>query len=175
MAGPPSDTSVIEFIKTVGGIAGLLTAAFMVWDRWARGRPLAWVTATKFGANPLEYIRLKNPGYGDVIVLGVRAYPRVYDVAKDRSVEATITNTGFQRDVRVLLKQNEERDLPIFPNRRKLPEGSASRRFCFLVFWRKTSSTWLPQAPIMIFTSTGYVEQIAAAATRQDHTPKPMV
>ena len=171
MAESASDTSIIEFIKTVGGIAGLLTAAFMVWDRWARGRPLAWVTATKFGANPLEYIRLKNPGYGDVFVLAVRAYPRVYDVAKDRSTRAAITDTGFQRDVRVLLKQNKEWDLKIFPNRRKLPEGSASRRVYFLIFWRKTSSTWLPQVPVVIMTSTGDIERIAAAATQQDQTP----
>jgi hypothetical protein len=84
MAEPSPDTTLVEAVKLFGGIAGLLTAAFMVWGRWARGRPLAWVTAAKFGANPLEYIRLKNPGYGDVFVLGLRAYPRIYDVAKDR-------------------------------------------------------------------------------------------
>jgi len=157
--------TLVEAIKLFGGIAGLVTAAFLVWDRWARGRPLAWVTARKFGANPLEYIRLKNPGYGDVFVLGVRAYPRVYDVAKDRSVRATITATALKWDVRVLLRQNEEWDLPIFPN---LPTDAASRRVCFLVFWRKTSSTWLPQVPVVIMTSTGYIERIAAAAPKQD-------
>jgi hypothetical protein len=123
------------------------------------------VTAKKFGANPLEYIRLKNPGYGDVFVLQVRAYPRFYDVAKDRSVRATITDTALKSDVRVLLRQNEEWDLPIFPN---LPTGSSSRRVCFLVFWRKTSSTWLPQVPVVIMTSTGDIERIAAAAPKQD-------
>jgi len=134
-----------------------------------RGRPLAWVTATKFGASPLENIRLKNPGYGDVFILQVRAYPRVYDVAKDRSVKATITDTALKRDVRVLLRQNEELDLPIFPNRNEMPEGSATRRFCFFVFWRKTSSTWLPQVPVMIFTSTDYIKEIGAAAPKQFH------
>jgi len=165
MAQPAPDTTLVEAIKLFGGIAGLLTAAFMVWDRWTRGRLMAWVTAKKFGANPLEDIRLKNPGYGDVFVLRVRAYPRLYDVAKDRSVRATITDTGLKSDVRVLLKQNEERDLSIFPNR---PTGSSSRRVCFLVFWRKTSSTWLPQVPVVIMTSTGDIERIAAAAPKQD-------
>ena len=47
-------------------------------------------------------------------VLRIRAYPRVDDVAKDDSVRATITVTGLKSDVRVLLKQNEGRDLPIF-------------------------------------------------------------
>src|SRR5438093_6791696 len=66
---------------------------------------------------------------------GYRAYPRDYDVAKDSSVRATITATALKLDVRVLLKQNKAWDLQNFPN---LPTDAASRRVCFLVFWRKT-------------------------------------
>jgi hypothetical protein len=43
---------MLEALKLVGAIAGLLTTAFVIWDRWARGRPLAWVTAKKLGLNP---------------------------------------------------------------------------------------------------------------------------
>src|SRR5262249_59301643 len=68
-------SSVLEAITVVGAIVGLATGLFTVWDRWARGRPLAWATAEKFGANPLEYIRIKNPGHGDLFIRGVRAYP----------------------------------------------------------------------------------------------------
>jgi len=156
---------MLEAFKLAGAIVAFVTALFTVWDRWARGRPLAWVTAEKFGANPLECIRLRNPGYGDVFVLRVRAYPRVYDVAKDRSVRAAITDTALKSDVRVLLKQSEKWDLPIFP---KLPTGSPSCRVFFLVSWRKTSSTWLPQVPVVIMTSTRDIEGIAAAAPKQN-------
>ena len=77
---------MLEAVKLVGAIAGLLTTAFVVWDRWARGRPLAWVTAKKFGASRYEYIRIQNPGPADVFVLAVRAYPsKVYSIAKDHS------------------------------------------------------------------------------------------
>src|SRR5262249_389053 len=145
------DTQMLEAFKLAGAIVAFVTALFTVWDRWARGRPLAWVTAEKFGANPLECIRLRNPGYGDVFVLRVRPYPRVYDVAKDRSVRAAITDTALKSDVRVLLKQSEKWDLPIFP---KLPTGSPSCRVFFLVSWRKTSSTWRPQVPVVIMIST---------------------
>jgi hypothetical protein len=51
---------MLEAIKFVGGLAGLLTTAFVIWDRWARGRPLAWVTAKKFGANSFKYIRIQK-------------------------------------------------------------------------------------------------------------------
>jgi hypothetical protein len=53
---------MLETIKTVGSFAGLFTVAFMVWDRLVRGRPLAWVTAKKFGASSYVYIRIRNSG-----------------------------------------------------------------------------------------------------------------
>ena len=75
---------MLEAIKLVGGIAGLVTTAFVIWDRWARGRPLAWVDATKrFTGNPEEYIRIKNPGYGNVFIRKVRVEPlNIYGVAR---------------------------------------------------------------------------------------------
>ena len=42
------------------------------------------------------------------------------------------------------------------------------RRVFFLVSWRKTSSTWLPQVPVVIMTSTRDIEGIAAAAPKQN-------
>jgi hypothetical protein len=59
-------------VKLVGAIAGLLTTAFVIWDCWARGRPLAWLTAKKLGVNPYKYIRIKNPGPADVFILAVK-------------------------------------------------------------------------------------------------------
>jgi hypothetical protein len=53
---------MLETIKTIGSFAGLLTAAFVVWDRCVRGRPSANVAAKKYGANSFKYIRLQNPG-----------------------------------------------------------------------------------------------------------------
>jgi hypothetical protein len=87
---------MLEAIKLVGGIAGLLTTAFVIWDRWVRGRPLAWMDATKrFTGNPEEYIRIKNPGYGNVFIRKVRVEPlNIYGVAKDPSVRAITSPFG---------------------------------------------------------------------------------
>jgi hypothetical protein len=68
---------MVEAIKLIGAIVGLVTGIFTAWDRWARGRPLAWVTAKKLGVNPYKYIRIKNPGPADVFIRGVRAYTSV--------------------------------------------------------------------------------------------------
>ena len=101
---------MLETIKTIGAYAGLVTAAFVVWDRWARGRPLAWVTATKFGAAPYEYIRVKNPGAGAVFIWRVDVHPPIYGIAKDHSAQA-IAGTLVDGDVHVLLEPGQAHDL----------------------------------------------------------------
>jgi hypothetical protein len=156
-------TTLVEAIKLVGGIAGLLTTAFVIGDRWARGRPLAWVTATKFGANPLEYIRIQNPGPVGVFIKSVRAYPQgTYGIAKNRSPGAMI-KAQINIDVNVLLGPSEICDLPILPLRDP-SEAAKDQPVRFLVYWRKTSSSYLRQVPVLIMTSTGDIQRIAAAA-----------
>jgi hypothetical protein len=167
---------MLENIKLFGGIAGLVSATFLVWDRWTRGRPLAWVTATKrFSGNPEEYLRVINPGHSDLFIRAVRVYPRTarvfYGVAKDHSTRA-ITSTLYKTDVNVLLRPGKDHSLPII----KLPTTSGSPPkapwvVCFLIYWRKTSSTWLLQLPAVVMTTTRYIERISAAATREDDAP----
>jgi hypothetical protein len=128
------------------------------------------VTGKKLGVNPYTYIRIKNPGPADVFIQGVRAYPsNVYRVAKDHSRRG-ILEAEFNIDVNVLLSQGDKCDLPIFeaPKPIEAPEDQrnvAERPVRFVIFWRKTSSSWLPQVPVMIMTSTRDIERIAAAAT----------
>jgi hypothetical protein len=157
---------MLEAIKLVGAIVGFATGVFTVWDRWARGRPLAWVTATKLGANPYKYIRIKNPGPADVFILAVRAYPsKVYSIAKDHSTEAIVGAASFNVDVNVVLWQGEERDLPIIDVSKPDQRNTADRPVRFVIYWRKTSSSWLRQVPVVVWTSTRDVERIANAAT----------
>jgi hypothetical protein len=89
-----------------------VTALFTVWDRWVRDRPLAWPTIKTFGANSFKSIRIKNPGHGDVFVLGGRAYSAgIYGVAnKDTSdaiLQATVPRIYGVADLHVLLQQTQ--------------------------------------------------------------------
>jgi hypothetical protein len=163
---------MLEAIKLVGGIAGLLTTAFVIWDRWARGRPLAWVTIKKLGVNPYKYIRIKNPGPADVFILRVRAYPsRPYGIARDHSTKA-ILEAAFKSDAKVFLWQGDVIDLPIIElskpvveDQHKATEAPTNQSVWFVIYWRKTSSSYLRQVPVMIMTSTRDIERIAKAAT----------
>jgi len=158
---------MLEGFKLAGAIVAFVTASFTVWDRWARGRPLAWVTAKKLGVNPYKYIRIKNPGPADVFILAVRVYPpKLYAVSKDHSGEAIVGAASFNLDVNAVLWQGENRDLPIIevskPDQRATAADQPVR---FVIYWRKTSSSWLRQVPVVIWTSTHDIERMANAAT----------
>jgi hypothetical protein len=104
--------TLVGALTLVGSVVGLLTGIFTVWDRWARGRPLAWVIATKrFAGTPGEqYICIKNSGHSDVFVLGVSVLPKnphIYGVAKGHSVRG-ITSSLSGTDFNVLLRTGEE-------------------------------------------------------------------
>src|SRR4029450_13463662 len=104
-------------ITVVGAIVGLLTGVFTVWDRWARGRPLASVTATRWLAgDPQKSIHITNPGLSHVLILGGRGYPKtppMYGVAKDLSARALIWSSLYGDDVNVLLPPGKDQYLPI--------------------------------------------------------------
>jgi hypothetical protein len=158
---------MLEGFKLAGAIVAFVTALFTVWDRWVRGRPLAWVTAKKLGANPYEYIRIQNPGPTGVFIKSVHAYPRgIYGIAKDRSPGAMM-KAQINIDVNVLLGPGEAYDLPLLPLRNP-SEAAKDQPVRFLVYWRKTSSSYLRQVPVVIMTSTDDLERIAAAAPKQD-------
>jgi hypothetical protein len=174
----PSVTELLETIQTIGSFAGLLTAAFTVWDRWLRGRPLAELSATvRRGGTPAEPdIRIINPGPTALLIRNARVSPAgIYAVAKDREPKSimaaagavTVEDAGV---LNVLLPPGQELRLAIIDLRNE-EDKTVLRWVHFVVYWRKTSSTWLPQAAVVIGTSTRAIEQIAAAAAQRAQVP----
>jgi len=123
---------MLEAITLIGAIVGLATGVFTVWDRWVRGRPLAWLTVTiRTGGTPADPgIRIKNPGPTDLLIQGVRPHPAdIYGVAKDHSIKATMT--ALDADVNLLLRPGQEHSWQssidaLLPRRRTRHSGSAS-------------------------------------------------
>jgi hypothetical protein len=115
---------------------------------------------------PEPYIRILNPGPTDVLIQRVRVRPTIYGVAKDYSRRGR--QAFFEgADVNVLLRPGQEHELPIIDLRNE-ENKNVSQRVCFCIYWRKTSSNWLPQAPVTVRSSTRVIEQIVAATPQQD-------
>ena len=77
---------MIETVKLVGSIVGLLVGVFTAWDRLVRGRPLASLAMTGSPTNAYRSIRVKNISQIDILITNVVAYPRQFKIAKNESV-----------------------------------------------------------------------------------------
>jgi hypothetical protein len=158
---------MLEAFKLVGAIVAFATGAFTVWDRWARGRPLAWVTAIKYGGGSYKYLRVANPGPGGLFIRRVDVHPPLYGIAKDHSVPA-MAAIWVKGDVQVLLEPGKTHDLVIVNLSNHLEDAPSQRVYMF-IHWRKTTSSWLWQLPVPVVTSTHDIKRIADAANRGDY------
>jgi hypothetical protein len=159
-------------IETIIKIVGSIVEPVI--GRLGRGRPQAEVIAKPIlGVRPYEYIHIQNLGSGSVLIQGVQARPPgIYGVARDHSPGA-ITRAQVNIDTKVLLRPGETCDLPIVPLRdpTNVPKDEKPLPVRFVIYWRKTSSSRLPQIPVMIRTSTQDIKDIAAAAASQRPLP----
>src|SRR4051794_22457839 len=89
--------SIVESIKLVGGLAGLGTLTFTIFDRFIRGRPWATVDRAVFLNLPdpdrLE-LRIFNTSPRPILVQSIETAPP-WKVAPDNSVKgAALSMTG---------------------------------------------------------------------------------
>ena len=150
---------MIEQIKLVGSIVGLLVGVFTAWDRLIRGRPLASLTMTGSPSNPYSFIRIKNISPIDILIIDVVAYPRRFKIAKNDSTFG-IGKSLVGNALVHLISPNERNDFPFFAQP-SISEDEPSQRIYVFVFWRKSNSTWIPQVPKIIFTSTTDLNRMA--------------
>jgi hypothetical protein len=119
---------MLEWFKLAGAFVAFVIALFTLGDRWTRGRPLAWVTAKKYGASRYQYIRIQNPGPADLFIRKVRTSPPIYSIARNHSAEEIVEAT-VDIDAHVLLAAGETHDLVLIPRtpRKHPPVPGVSR------------------------------------------------
>jgi hypothetical protein len=90
MAASEIADNIIEGTKLIGGIIGIITAIFIVYDRAFRGRPIFALHATKLvaGDNYL-FLRIKNVLDEDIVIENWRVEPpNLIGLSTDHSVRA---------------------------------------------------------------------------------------
>src|SRR4051812_26567433 len=90
---------MIETLKLVGCIAGLATAAFTVWDRFVRGRPLVYLVA-KTNGDAYHYLRVKNVSSVGILITGITASGT--GLAKDHSINAIVRGAARHAPAAIL-------------------------------------------------------------------------
>jgi hypothetical protein len=131
----------VELVKLVGGIAGLATAAFTIWDRFTRGWPLAFVILEGSKDNPFFYLRIKNLGVDDILIADIVAWPRRIKVSASQSLNHIYHASMGDRPVSIIAS-DEHNDFPIIMGDELA--SLANKKVWFFIKWRRISMTWLP-------------------------------
>jgi hypothetical protein len=150
-------------LTEIGAAVGFLTGVYTLFDRFMRGRPLAYLMASGSATNAILFLRVKNVGRQDVVLRRLFSVPRLYQIAKNDSVKA-IAEAEVYDTFAAVLQPGEQMDFPAFPSQAGRATAPDIRGSCAVVIsWRKATCTWLPQIPICLFTSMRTIEQLKAA------------
>jgi hypothetical protein len=152
-------TEMGEVLKTIGSFAGLLSAAFLIYDRFAKGRPVASLTISQENKRPSPRIRVSNPGSFDVAVLSTSVEPNVYLLAENEGAEGNL-RASFGQIPNFMLKPGQEKELRIVPRfENNLPLDLKPQDVTFRIYWRRGNSTWLRQMPVRVVVNTDLIRQ----------------
>jgi hypothetical protein len=88
---------MLEAIKTLGSMVGLVTGLFYFYDRIAKGRPVASLTISLENNRPSPRVRINNPSSYDIAILNVTTKPNIYLLAEGEGSEGNL-RASFWRD-----------------------------------------------------------------------------
>jgi hypothetical protein len=152
---------MIEEVKLIGSVVGLLAGVFVVYDRWAKSRPIASLTVNNRGPRKIAAIRISNIGDYDIAVTDATVRPSVYFLTEDLEVRSLLEGSHGQRPY-FMLKPREEKELVIAPHfTNGVAREIVPQRIAFCISWRRCNATWLPQIPVFVLTSTSTIRKYA--------------
>jgi hypothetical protein len=151
---------MFELLKTIGSFVGLLTGAFTVYDRVAKGRPVATLTFSKVGDGISPKVAIFNASDTTIVILGWSIIPDVYFLIKDDSLRSSIedqlkTFSPFSLNPR---QSVEFTFVPRYKGGVNMDSDDQAVRFSFR--WCRANATWLPQFPMTIWTHTPLLRKL---------------
>ena len=160
-----------DLITKIGAIVGLATGIFTVWDRLLRARPIAYVHIRGPKGTPYRYVRIANTDKADIQVTkadiqvtDVKCWPRVFAAAKDHSIRS-IAEAAIGRAPLALIAPGEDWDFTlIIPSGIDFDALKDRTLLVLAIFWRRSSSPWLPQPPKVIVLSVRDFRRLEATS-----------
>ena len=128
------EQGMVEDIKLLGSIVGLMTGVFVLFDRWIRGRPLAWIGRSRVRGHLSLYVR--NIAPIDILITRISVSDS-FKIAKDDTIRG-IASAMSSEDFTEVIAPEEVREFPLL----RYPEGQDEKRIHVKISWRKSDSTW---------------------------------
>ena len=140
-----------SWLIQIGSLAGLGLLAFTIVDRVFSGRPIPSIRKTGYNTRD-SYLR--NPSQHDIWVRKVWIYPGWAGVARDSSHESII-RVVISETFSFFIEPNGSRELPLVFRKGELLDRDSTEFAPFVIWisWRRARSAWMPQIPVLIFSS----------------------
>ena len=153
--------TISTWLIQLGSMAGLLTFGFTTWDRLLSGRPFVSIRRTDHHGRD---VCVQNLTQHDILILKIRCSRGGVSVASDDSAGGVI-RAAAGKHFEALLGAKSEREFPLVFKRGELVDVDARDHYPFaiIVSWRKSRSMWLPQPPLVVFTSAQAMRRFTAA------------
>jgi hypothetical protein len=147
------------WFTSIGVLFGWLSGLFLLYDRYAKGRPTAsFAVKDKKGC-----IRITNIGDYDIAVIDACVKPEVYFLTEDMETRTLLEGAAGRRPT-FMLKPREDKELFIAPLYKDgIQRDLEDQKVTFRISWRRGNVTWLPQMPVYVRTSTSTIRQYAEA------------
>jgi hypothetical protein len=153
---------MVETFTIVGSLVAFATAAFTLWDRLARARPIAFFGIEGSPSNPLTYIQVKNTSVIDILIIGFRCRPTIFKVSKGSGIKEIANAITDTLGVTIVVPHDAWRFQFL-----KGPYGSDLKspvgRIHVWMSWRKSTCTWLPQVPVWLSTTQRDLDRMTGA------------
>jgi hypothetical protein len=132
----------------------------LIYDRLARGRPVASLTISKEAGRPSPRIRITNTSPYDVAIHDITTGSNAYNLAEDEGTEGNL-RASFGMRPYFMLKPEESREIRIVPRFISgVPvEIMGDQRVVFWVWWQRGNATWIPQIPVPVFLSIAIIRK----------------
>jgi hypothetical protein len=135
---------------------GLATGIFTFWDRYAKGRPIAFLVFPPQEAR----LRISNPGDYSIFILTAKTTPKVFFLSRDLSIRTIIEDQLSDISYWPIAPKGSAEFLIAdrYKDGEALSLGDQPVRFS--VGWRRGSMTWLPQIPVIVWTKTSTINKM---------------
>jgi hypothetical protein len=145
-----------EWLQEIGAAAGLGITAFTILDRMARGRPQISI----FVSEEERSVRLFNVAPYDIAIVRWSVFPKVYAVAEGATFEAA-TRAAAGDHFEVMMTPKTERKFPLtLDTRTGVPLDRTHKWAIIALHWRKGTSLWLPQPPVVTIVNTNVLRSM---------------
>ena len=155
---------MLSTFTTIGAFVGLLAGVFTVWDRYAKGRPIAYLVFKNEGDEISPRLFISNPGDYSIFILSAKTIPDVFFLSRELETRLLIEDQLSGITYWPIEPKGRAEFLIADRFKNGLPLGLPDRRVRFSIRWRRGSTTWLWQLPINVRTRTSTIRKIAKKA-----------